>query len=582
MAQMANKLVKAVRRRPSADQTADSPIALSLLAAYPGPVVVADRDGRPLAANAAGAEVADLLRNPNATEIHKVAASVLNRGQGTDCLLTLGIGQKTRKCNLTFVPLLDAGGTNGFIVLGRDVTLQENLRQVLVESRSRFKDLVECSADFVWETDKAGRFVYVTPRGALGYAAAQLVGQPATDFLAEGLDEAQPFPFQCTERIESVEIQMIRADGETAIVRISCTPIRNEFDGVVGARGVARDVTEVRRRDEALARALGRERLLARIVQTIRDEVEPQTLLQTAAQAAADGLSCSWSGLYRAEEGGALVRVAEFAREMARIDHAEVDAAVGRFALDGAKRPLPVGRHMLMFEPTRYREKLNGVLCVARSWDDHLFTGEDNELLAGVANQLGIAIEQISTHEQLLELSRTDGLTGLLNRRAFVDEVRARLANAERSKRCAALFYVDMNNLKALNDVQGHKDGDRALTTAADILRRHVRIKDPVARIGGDEFAIWYDNMTAQVAEEKAERVWKASHALAALSADPARPLGLAVGVALFDPATPETLNELFERADETMYTAKRHSKEGRPGYALSLSQSAKTETAEA
>lgn len=571
MAEPAKKPSRGAHHSGSAEALLESPLAASLLATYPGPVILVEAGGRPLAANRDGAEVAELMRNPDAVEIRDVVSTALFSGEVKDCMLSLGIGQKTRKCSLVLVPIRGGGdGADGLIVLGRDVTLQENLRQVLVESRGRFKDLVECSTDFVWETDKAGRFVYVTPRGALGYAAVELVGRPAAEFLVEDWDPRLPFPFQCPEPMEGIEFKFRRKDGEAAIIAVSCTPIKNDYSAIIGARGVARDVTEARRRDEALAQALARERLLGNIVQTIRDEVEPQTLLHTAARAAAEGLKCAWSRIYRAEDGDSLVRVAEYLRESGDIDHQEVDAAVAQFAQDGARRPIPVGRYMLMFEPTRYREKLNGVLCVARSRDETPFTEEDNELLSGVANQLGIAIEQINTHEELLELSRTDGLTGLLNRRAFMDETRARLANADRGRRPSALFYVDMNNLKALNDLRGHKDGDVALAFAADILKRYTRMKDPVARFGGDEFAIWYDNMPPDAAADKAQRLWDASKALEALSADPAHPLGLAIGVALFDPALPETMDELFDRADSAMYKAKKFAKAGRAGYAVS------------
>jgi len=71
------------------------------------------------------------------------------------------------------------------LVLGRDVTLERSLRAALVESRQRYKDLVEISNDFAWETDAEGRFVFVSPRGALGYPATELVGRPAAELLLD-------------------------------------------------------------------------------------------------------------------------------------------------------------------------------------------------------------------------------------------------------------------------------------------------------------------------------------------------------------------------------------------------------------
>src|SRR3546814_15888965 len=87
------------------------------------------------------------------------------------------------------------------LLLGRDVTLERSLRAALVESRQRYKDLVEISNDFAWETDGEGRFAFVSPRGALGYPATTLVGRSSHELLPDpsvGGDAASsPFTARC-------------------------------------------------------------------------------------------------------------------------------------------------------------------------------------------------------------------------------------------------------------------------------------------------------------------------------------------------------------------------------------------------
>ncbi len=72
--------------------------------------------------------------------------------------------------------------------------MERNLRTTLVESRQRYKDLVEISSDFSWEVDKDGKFIFVSPQGALGYKPDELIGREARDLVIDP-EEFMPFPF---------------------------------------------------------------------------------------------------------------------------------------------------------------------------------------------------------------------------------------------------------------------------------------------------------------------------------------------------------------------------------------------------
>lgn len=92
--------------------------------------------------------------------------------------------------------------------------------------------------------------------------------------------------------------------------------------------------------------------------------------------------------------------------------------------------------------------------------------------------------------ETLEKDAMTDSLTGLANRRAFEEELKKSLAVAKRYKRHAALYFVDIDAFKSINDQFGHLAGDHALKLVADILKQNTRPTDVVARLGGDEFAV--------------------------------------------------------------------------------------------
>lgn len=129
----------------------------------------------------------------------------------------------------------------------------------------------------------------------------------------------------------------------------------------------------------------------------------------------------------------------------------------------------------------------------------HEATEEEIALLWGLADATSLALEKVTINHQLEhkvalaraahELSQTDELTGLLNRRGFADRV-ARIF-AEHAPEAGAVAFVDIDGLKMVNDSEGHLAGDQLITSVAHAVRSTVRPSDAVGRIGGDEFAVF-------------------------------------------------------------------------------------------
>jgi len=206
---------------------------------------------------------------------------------------------------------------------------------------------------------------------------------------------------------------------------------------------------------------------------------------------------------------------------------------------------------------TRYRGASNGALLLWRRVGDGGFSDADRAVIADVADQLGIAIAQVVHHERIVTLSRTDSLTGLLNRRACFEELQHRLDTAAAKGRQGALLYLDLDNFKVLNDHAGHGAGDEVLRGFARILRENTRGDDVTARLGGDEFVVWIDGIDAAVAETRAFAILDAFRAFAPATGDVARPLSVSMGVAPYSPQRPEMPEALVARADRAMYAAK-------------------------
>jgi len=162
--------------------------------------------------------------------------------------------------------------------------------------------------------------------------------------------------------------------------------------------------------------------------------------------------------------------------------------------------------------------------------------------------------------EKLRELSLTDELTGLLNRRGFFIHVEQYLKMVKRQKVGVLMLYADLDNLKDINDRYGHKEGDSALIQVAKILRQNFRESDIIARIGGDEFVIIPVGSIGDCTEIIKSRLLKALDTYNSTSKKGYQ-LSLSLGIASYDPANPCSVDELLARADRMMYEDKTRKK---------------------
>ena len=179
--------------------------------------------------------------------------------------------------------------------------------------------------------------------------------------------------------------------------------------------------------------------------------------------------------------------------------------------------------------------------------------------LAETGRMLGQGLERLRLLREIAELSFTDPLTGILNRRGFFERG-ARLLDYVRSVAGRAAFvYIDLNRFKEINDRYGHALGDEVLRQVAERLHEAVRARDLVARLGGDEFAALLEIRDGQALEGFLSRILRSITRPYAVGGSRFY-LDASLGVALF-PADGERLEELLRKADAAMYRAKRAGK---------------------
>ena len=166
--------------------------------------------------------------------------------------------------------------------------------------------------------------------------------------------------------------------------------------------------------------------------------------------------------------------------------------------------------------------------------------------------------ENLKLQARIAELERLvvrDTLTPLYNRRYFMDVLDRWCWRAHRYGGEYGLLYVDVDNLKMVNDSHGHAAGDALLISIANALLAGVRRSDVVARIGGDEFAILLDNIAPAELDGKVERLSGMVRRMVVDYKDKQLTTSVSIGATPLESGVPPA--ELLSRADRAMYDAK-------------------------
>jgi len=175
-------------------------------------------------------------------------------------------------------------------------------------------------------------------------------------------------------------------------------------------------------------------------------------------------------------------------------------------------------------------------------------------------HEMMLRIQHVHLQEKLREMSNSDELTGLYNRRGFYAIAQQQLKVANRAKGEVALLFADMDKFKSINDQWGHQKGDEALLAMADILKKTFRESDLIARISGDEFALLLIDTPEKNLSIVSNRLQKNIDAFNIHSGGMFN-LSLSVGMAVYDHDSPCSIDELLKQADRCMYEQKQRKK---------------------
>ncbi len=234
----------------------------------------------------------------------------------------------------------------------------------------------------------------------------------------------------------------------------------------------------------------------------------------------------------------------------------------------------------VIFVPLKIGSNIIGVISV-QSNTLNAYTLQDLEIIQAVGAYSAIALENSKVHEEISKLNKIinsekkeleraylkidrlanhDILTGLPNRRLFIELLKQELRQADRQKTKTAVLFIDLDNFKPVNDSMGHDSGDKVLQMVAQRFISSLRESDAIARIGGDEFAAIICNVKNNADIEKiAEKIIKKFSNPFKIDNNKFQ-IGISMGISVY-PDDDNTMDGLLKKADTAMYRIKSVSK---------------------
>ncbi|WP_027179701.1 sensor domain-containing diguanylate cyclase [Maridesulfovibrio bastinii] len=416
----------------------------------------------------------------------------------------------------------------------------------LKESEQRFKDVTNASGGFTWETGLDGTFSFVTgsPEEIIGYLADELIGESPFELAVEedSWNIRRDFLQAAESRTDfnNLEYKFRSKNGDIVWVSFSGVPMYDSSGEVTGFRGNTVDVTNRKEWENKLRES---EELLSSVSNSIRDG-----LVLMDETGAVQHFNSAAVKLFNFSESDFMgLKLREYVRLN---DNVEDD--INLLTADYSDNPASL-------------TCTTGVLdVVCTRSDGTVFNGSiavsplRREGQWWIVWSIRDVTDRKEAEEKLIRLATTDSLTGLVNRRVFMEKSQAELERAKRYNHPLSMMMLDIDHFKRVNDTYGHDAGDDVLQGLANVVLGVLRQVDCFARIGGEEFAVLLPDTDQDGAVNVAERVREAVEKTSIVSRSGELFITISIGVSTLS-GNIDDLERMLKTADVALYASKRN-----------------------
>jgi diguanylate cyclase (GGDEF)-like protein len=430
-----------------------------------------------------------------------------------------------------------------------------------------FKGLLDRAVDLSFEVDSNRRIQFLSPMDAFNSNMEPWIGRCVDDlFWPDGNAPARnPFTLKTQTSIDAIQVSVIK--GALSWFSFVIDPWFDDSGIFQGVRGTCRDVTE--RIKEARQTRLDNLRL------GLQQRITELLITAETSEELLDSASNELIEILRADLAWSVVKYDQGLVPLAICGDSEVVPNI-----DLIWRSWATESGLVVEVPDRERnhlairlEKLgigHGMIVISR--DTKLFPWSEQEkvLMNDVTSSLTAAFSKAQLINKLTRLSTMDELTGLSNRRAFIDQVERRLQQQCRSGHSGCLLFIDLDHFKEINDTLGHRAGDQAIRLVGETLQAIVRASDYAGRYGGDEFVVWLEDISAADAAVKARFIIDAMPGIRDKIGGKGLRLSASVGVCASIPEVDLNFASMAEWADAALYEVKNA---GRGSVAIAVRQ---------
>jgi diguanylate cyclase (GGDEF)-like protein/PAS domain S-box-containing protein len=430
-------------------------------------------------------------------------------------------------------------GQERMVLVARNISERKNMEERLAESERRLRLITDNMMDLITLVDVNGKVEYLSPSHTqvLGYGTEELMKKWDFNLIhpddRDGLFQA----FRETTRLAKHRTAIYRfrhADGHYIWLETVGNVVQDERGKNTEAILSSRDISERKQTEEALKRS---EEKYRQILDNIDD------------------------GYFEVDLAGnftlfndVLPNVLGYSREelMGKNFRLVMDAENAKMVFEVFNKVYQTGVPVRLVEWESMKRD-GSKLYVETS----VFPIKDVDgRPMGFRGVVRDITERKRMYDKIHIMAVTDDLTGLYNRRGFITLAEQQLKTAGRTRTKMLLTFVDLDDMKHINDVWGHDEGDRALVGAAKVLRQTFRDSDIIARIGGDEYAVLAPDVKGTTQDVFMARLQQKLDEFNAHENRGYR-LSLSKGHTFYDPQTPCSLDQLISRADKLMYEDK-------------------------